>query len=99
MLFELDNELDIPVYKLLHIFVAIAQCSGGCQNGGTCTSPGVCICAPGWTGTNCGVGETITNALFINLSVWQLNECAVEFGVGKWEEGKRCGRVDGVGGR
>ncbi|XP_065918832.1 epidermal growth factor-like protein 8 [Dysidea avara] len=28
-------------------------CAHGCLNGGTCSSPEVCTCAPGWTGNNC----------------------------------------------
>ena len=46
--------------NVLTIYNAIlhtAQCTGGCQNGGTCTSPDVCTCAPGWTGSDCGTGE------------------------------------------
>ena len=38
-------------------FVHSAQCSGGCRNGGICTLPGVCTCAPGWTGINCETGS------------------------------------------
>ena len=28
----------------------------GCQNGGTCSAPNTCSCAPGWTGTQCADG-------------------------------------------
>ena len=45
----------VNIYVPLRI--CIAQCAGGCQNGGTCISPGVCECAPGWTGTNCERGK------------------------------------------
>ena len=37
--------------------MCVAECAGGCQNGGTCTLPDVCTCAPGWTGTNCELGK------------------------------------------
>ena len=37
--------------------VHLAQCTGGCQNGGTCMLPEVCTCTSEWTGTNCETGE------------------------------------------
>jgi len=38
------------------LFVCTVPCISGCQNGGTCTPLDVCVCAPGWTGTNCEIG-------------------------------------------
>ena len=35
----------------------VAECAGGCQNGGICTLPDVCTCATGLTGTNCELGK------------------------------------------
>ena len=34
----------------------LAQCSQGCTHG-NCTSPNVCICTAGWTGTSCATGN------------------------------------------
>jgi hypothetical protein len=31
----------------------IDEVVGGCFNNGTCTAPDTCLCAPGWTGSNC----------------------------------------------
>ena len=56
----------------------LAQCTGGCQNGGTCTSPGVCTCTPGWTGANCEAGEIVTeiNASLCGFTlIKDINEC------------------------
>ena len=39
------------------MLICVANCSGGCLNEGTCSSPEVCTCAPGWTGNNCERGE------------------------------------------
>ena len=50
---------------LVHVVTFyLAECSGGCQNGGTCSLPEVCTCAPGWTGMNCETGwlTTINNS-------------------------------------
>ena len=33
-----------------------AICTQPCLNGGTCSRPNVCECAPGWTGDQCGTG-------------------------------------------
>jgi len=41
------------------IFICTVPCNGSCQNGGTCTFLDVCACAPGWTGTNCEIGNYI----------------------------------------
>ena len=46
------------VYNWILHFKIVAQCNVSCQNGGTCTSPDVCTCAPGWAGSDCGTGET-----------------------------------------
>ena len=48
----------------------IAQCTGGCQNGGNCTFPDVCTCAPGWTGVNCEIGENIN--LLVSKVIFRL---------------------------
>ena len=42
-----------------NVILHIAQCTGGCQNGGTCSSPDVCTCAPGWAGSDCGTGGIV----------------------------------------
>lgn len=34
-----------------------AICSKPCLNGGVCTGPDQCECAPGWGGKHCHVGE------------------------------------------
>ena len=39
------------------LFTPLAVCTPECQNDGTCSSPGVCTCAPGWEGNRCTVGE------------------------------------------
>lgn len=36
-----------------------AVCAPVCANGGTCTSPGVCSCVSGWSGTRCGTCKTL----------------------------------------
>ncbi|CAF1480508.1 unnamed protein product, partial [Adineta steineri] len=35
--------------------VVLPVCTGGCQNGGTCTAPDTCICATGWSGASCTI--------------------------------------------
>lgn len=34
-------------------FDSLAICKNACRNGGTCSSPDVCQCATGWTGSLC----------------------------------------------
>ena len=34
-------------FTLHHIVYDVAECTGGCQNGGTCIMPEVCSCTPG----------------------------------------------------
>ena len=34
-----------------------AICIPECQNGGTCTSPGICTCVAGWHGLRCEKGN------------------------------------------
>lgn len=34
-----------------------AVCSSNCYNGGICTAPNTCLCAPGWTGPTCAIGR------------------------------------------
>ena len=65
-------------HVLLFALSLIAICTGGCLNGGTCSSPGVCTCAPGWTGSNCEQG---TYSIYYNSSqstpyfTIDINEC------------------------
>ena len=33
-----------------------STCTPECENGGTCTSPGVCTCVAGWRGVRCQEG-------------------------------------------
>ena len=49
----------------MKFFIYVAQCTGGCQNGGTCTSPDVCTCAPGWAGSDCRTGEIVEYSLIV----------------------------------
>lgn len=45
-------------YQLNFTFKKIAAiCSFNCYNGGICTAPNTCLCAPGWTGPTCTVGK------------------------------------------
>ena len=32
-------------------------CPGGCRSHGQCQPPGVCVCEPGWGGSDCGLQE------------------------------------------
>ena len=43
------------VCDMVRNFVAI--CSNSCENGGSCTSPGVCTCVGGWFGDTCEEGK------------------------------------------
>ena len=38
---------------LAYIPVADNDCTDYCNNGGTCISPGLCICTGNWSGDNC----------------------------------------------
>lgn len=68
---NLFNQLSVKLSKLcvdyeivlLHIirwyvFITFlkAICSPTCENGGSCTAPGSCNCAPGYTGPSCSNG-------------------------------------------
>ena len=54
----------------------IVNCTDGCQNGGTCILPEVCTCAPGWTGTNCEIGEVYNGTLqILLLCIEDVDEC------------------------
>ena len=56
----------------------IANCSGGCLNGGNCTLPDLCECPPGWTGNDCGIGEKIIMLAWVVLPrdhFQDINEC------------------------
>lgn len=44
----------------------IAVCTPSCMNGGTCTSPGICSCAEGWSGVRCQEGIAICTPLILN---------------------------------
>ena len=39
------------------LIIPIADCEGGCLNGGTCILPNICNCTSGWTGNNCEIGK------------------------------------------
>ena len=43
------------VYKYVNILTA-AICTQPCLNGGSCSQPDVCECAPGWIGFQCETG-------------------------------------------
>ena len=47
-----------------------AICTHSCLNGGTCSQPNVCECAPGWTGDRCGTGMVKLPLLYRCLSVF-----------------------------
>ena len=39
-------------------FFSLADCPGGCINGGKCISPNVCECRNGYIGINCEFGKS-----------------------------------------
>ena len=41
------------------VFAYTAVCARPCQNGGTCTAPNTCTCAPGWRGSQCTTGTLL----------------------------------------
>ena len=41
------------------VFAYTAVCTSPCQNGGTCTAPNTCTCAPGWSGSQCTTGTLL----------------------------------------
>ena len=45
----------------LSCYFSTAICTPVCDNGGTCTSPGVCTCATGWSGSRCKDRESLDN--------------------------------------
>ena len=47
------------------VLCIVAVCTQGCYNGGTCTSPGRCSCATGWTGSNCRTGTHLYTCILI----------------------------------
>ena len=61
------------------MLVYIANCTGGCQNEGTCILPEVCTCAPGWTGTitvklvRCN--QTLQKPINVFCLCLDVNEC------------------------
>jgi len=57
-----DNATDGKTYPWIWVkdrqvayveYMEVAQGAYACANGGNCTSPGVCRCAPGWAGFDC----------------------------------------------
>ena len=46
---------DVSDMFLYRYVTAVCDCA--CQNGGSCTSPGVCTCDYGWTGRCCETRE------------------------------------------
>ena len=45
--------LSLPLNFISSNVLYIAICVPSCSNGGTCTSPGVCRCTSGWSGSRC----------------------------------------------
>ena len=41
------------------MFAYTAVCTRRCRNGGTCTAPNTCTCAPGWSGSRCTKGKLL----------------------------------------
>ncbi len=58
-------------------FIGESQCDEAtCNNGGTCSDEGdsfKCMCAPGWEGATCNIGEPLTTWLSIFVN-WPLNQ-------------------------
>ena len=40
-------------------FILPAVCQPECENGGECTAPDNCTCAPGWRGPTCSEGKNV----------------------------------------
>ena len=45
----------VTCFGFLCTLVANSNCTDYCNNGGTCISPGLCICTGDWSGDNCTI--------------------------------------------
>ena len=43
----------------IHFILFLAVCELLCLNGGICSSPGICTCLAGWTGSACNEGNHV----------------------------------------
>ena len=59
--------------NLIQYIPHTAVCTPGCQNGGTCTSPGVCVCAAGWDDDRCSTGMNVCVCIYILLYALQFS--------------------------
>lgn len=61
-------------------FIGESQCDEAtCNNGGTCSDEGdsfKCMCAPGWEGATCNIGELLMTWRSISVS-WALNPSVI----------------------
>ena len=57
----------------------LAQCSQGCTHG-SCTSPNVCTCSAGWTGTSCATG----NITLAQQQKYEILTCVFQISYGCW---------------
>lgn len=70
-------KVPVNVSTILHSFrivvnyyFNVAVCSRQCDHGGNCSSPDKCSCPPGWTGTYCQTGATITVERLVVIFIW-----------------------------
>jgi len=77
------------------LFYFIAQCTNGCQNGGTCILPDTCTCAPGWTGTSCETGEMMEYWLISYSPLWTILQKDISKCNGDHECDHECNDVNG----
>ena len=65
----------MPAYFTIFSLCTIAVCEPPCQNGGSCVSPGVCMCLSGWGGQHCTTGKkkyTKFNGIYNYISQHQM---------------------------